>query len=220
MARRRVVYIGGPIGRILAWRYINACLLLLIGALSIGIVIQALNRAGNWPPALMRAHPTVAITGPGTTQQIESYVLGAVLRPGVYSLHSGARVRELVEAAGGLLDNADITRVDLAALLADGQSIYVPRLGEQIPLQLGGKLNLNVATAIELHNALGITTSIARKIIAFRAAHGSFTSVSQLLLVPVSQTTYDRIKNQTTQNDLVLHLAIDSLTRELAPVRA
>ena len=220
MARRRVVYIGGPIGRILAWRYINACLLLLIGALSIGIVIQALNRAGNWPPALMRAHPTVAITGPGTTQQIESYVLGAVLRPGVYSLHSGARVRELVEAAGGLLDNADITRVDLGALLADGQSIYVPRLGEQIPLQLGGKLNLNVATAIELHNALGITTSIARKIIAFRAAHGSFTSVSQLLLVPVSQTTYDRIKNQTTQNDLVLHLAIDSLTRELAPVRA
>jgi len=198
MARRRVVYIGGPIGRILAWRYINACLLLLIGALSIGIVIQALNRAGNWPPALMRAHPTVAITGPGTTQQIESYVLGAVLRPGVYSLHSGARVRELVEAAGGLLDNADITRVDLAALLADGQSIYVPRLGEQIPLQLGGKLNLNVATAIELHNALGITTSIARKIIAFRAEHGSFTSISQLLLVPVSQTTYDRIKDLVT----------------------
>ena len=220
MARRRVVYIGGPIGRILAWRYINACLLLLIGALSIGIVIQALNRAGNWPPALMRAHPTVAITGPGTTQQIESYVLGAVLRPSVYRLHSGARVRELVEAAGGLLDNADITRVDLAALLADGQSIYVPRLGEQIPLQLGGKLNLNVATAIELHNALGITTSIARKIIAFRAAHGSFTSVSQLLLVPVSQTTYDRIKNQTTQNDLILHLAIDSLMPTLACVGA
>ena len=198
MARRRVVYIGGPIGRILAWRYMRACLLLLICALSIGIVIEALNRAGNWPPAFMRAHPTVAITGPGTTQQIEGYVLGAVLRPGVYTLHSGARVRELVEAAGGLLDNADITRVDLAALLADGQAIYVPRLGEQIPLQLGGKLNLNVATEADLHNALGITTSIARKIIAYRAAHGSFTSVSQVLLVPVSQATYDRIKNLVT----------------------
>ncbi|HEU4782726.1 MAG TPA: ComEA family DNA-binding protein [Ktedonobacterales bacterium] len=198
MARRRVVYISGPIGRILAWRYINACLLLLICALSIGIVIQALNRAGNWPPAFMRAHPTVAITGPGVTQQIEGYVLGAVLRPGVYTLHSGARVRELVEAAGGLLDNADITRVDLAALLADGQAIYVPRLGEQVPLQLGGKLNLNVATETDLHNALGITTSIARKIIAYRAAHGSFTSVSQLLLVPVSKATYDRIKDLVT----------------------
>ncbi|HEY7339864.1 MAG TPA: ComEA family DNA-binding protein [Ktedonobacterales bacterium] len=198
MARRRVVYIGGPIGRMLAWRYANACLLLLISALSIGIVIQVLNRTGNWPPAFMRAHPTVAITGPGTTEQIEGYVLGAVLRPGVYTLHSGARVRELVEAAGGLLDNADITRVDLAALLADGQAIYVPRLGEQIPLQLGGKLNLNVATETDLHNALGITTSIARKIIAYRAAHGSFTSVSQLLLVPVSQVTYDRIKDLVT----------------------
>lgn len=198
MARRRVVYIGGPIGRILAWRYMRACLLLLICALSIGIVIEALNFAGNWPPAFTRAHPTVAITGPGTTQQIEGYVLGAVLRPGVYSLHSGARVRELVEAAGGLLDNADITRVDLAALLADGQAIYIPRLGEQIPLQLGGKLNLNVATETDLHNALGITTSIARKIIAYRTAHGSFTSVSQLLLVPVSQATYDRIKDLVT----------------------
>jgi competence protein ComEA len=198
MARRRVVYIGGPIGRILAWRYMRTCLLLLICALSIGIVIEALNRAGNWPPAFMRANPTVAITGPGTTQQIEGFVLGVVLRPGVYRLHSGARVRELVEAAGGLLDNADITRVDLAALLANGQAIYVPRLGEQIPLQLGGKLNLNVASAADLHNALGVTSSIARKIIAYRAAHGSFTSVSQLLLVPVSQATYDRIEDLVT----------------------
>jgi len=47
MARRRVVYIGGPIGRILAWRFMRVRLLLLICALSIGIVIQALNRAGN-----------------------------------------------------------------------------------------------------------------------------------------------------------------------------
>jgi competence protein ComEA len=125
-------------------------------------------------------------------------VLGAVLRPGVYSLHRGARVRELVEAAGGLLDTADITRVDLAGLLADGQSVYIPRLGEQVPLQLGGKLNLNVASVLDLHNALGITSSVARKIVAYRAAHGAFTAISQLLLVPVSQATYDRIKDLVT----------------------
>jgi competence protein ComEA len=107
-------------------------------------------------------------------------------------------VRELVEAAGGLLDNADITRVDLAGLLADGQSVYVPRLGEQVPLELGGKLNLNVADATDLHNALGVTTSVARKIVAYRASHGPFTAVSQLLLVPVSQATYDRIKDLVT----------------------
>ncbi len=198
MARRRVVYVGGPLGKVLAWRYMRACLIVLICGLSLALVVEFLDRAGIWPPPFLRPHPTIAITGPGTTQQIEGYVLGAVLRPGVYTLHSGARVRELVEAAGGLLDNADITQVDLAALLADGQAVYIPRLGEQIPLRLGGKLNLNAASETDLHNALGITASIARKIVAYRAAHGTFTSVSQLLLVPVSKATYDRIKNQAT----------------------
>ncbi|HEU5347024.1 MAG TPA: ComEA family DNA-binding protein [Ktedonobacterales bacterium] len=198
MARHRVVYIGGPLGKILAWRYTAACLLLLSCLLTIGNGYRVLQLTGNWPLAFMRPHPTVAITGPGISQQVEGYVLGAVLRPGVYSLHRGARVRELVEAAGGLLDTADITRVDLAGLLADGQAVYIPRLGEQVPPQLGGKLDLNTASVTDLHNALGITTSIARKIVAYRAAHGPFTAVSQLLLVPVSKATYDRIKDLVT----------------------
>lgn len=198
MAKPRVVYVRGPLGKLLAWRYFTVCSLLLTCALMSAFAYALLQRTGNWPPAFARAHPTVAITGPGVSQEVEGYVLGAVLRPGVYSLHSGARVRELVEAAGGLLDNADITRVDLAGLLADGQAVYVPRLGEQIPLQLGGKLNLNVASEADLHNALGITASIARKIVAYRAAHGPFTAVSQLLLVPISQATYDRIKDLVT----------------------
>ena len=198
MAKPRVVYVRGPLGRLLAWRYYTVCSLLLACVLTGALAYELLDRTGNWPLAFSRAHPTVAITGPGVSQQVEGYVLGAVLRPGVYSLHSGARVRELVEAAGGLLDNADSTRVDLAGLLADGQSVYVPRLGEQIPLELGGKLNLNVANETDLHNALGVTTSVARKVVAYRAAHGPFTAVSQLLLVPVSQATYDRIKDLIT----------------------
>jgi DNA uptake protein ComE-like DNA-binding protein len=198
MAQRRVIYIRGPLGRLLAWRHMTVCLLLMTCLLTTGIGYELLQQSGNWPPGFLRPHPTVAITGPGINQQIEGYVLGAVLRPGVYSLDRGARVRDLVLDAGGLLDNADITRVDLAALLADGQAVYVRRLGEQVPLQLGGKLNLNVASETDLHNALGITTSIARKIVAYRAAHGLFTAVSQLLLVPVSKATYDRIKDLVT----------------------
>lgn len=195
---RRGISIGESVGKALAWRHFAVCSLLVSCALTIGIGYLLLARTGNWPPAFMRPHPTVAITGPGVNQQIEGYVLGAVLRPGVYSLQRGARVRELVVAAGGLLDTADITRVDLAGLLADGQAVYIPRLGEQVPLQLGGKLNLNAASETDLHNALGVTTSIARKIVAYRAAHGPFTSVSQLLLVPVSKATYDRVKDLVT----------------------
>jgi len=87
-------------------------------------------------------------------------------------LHEGARVRELVVAAGGLLDNADITRVDLAAVLVDGQSIYAPRLGEQVPAELCGRVNLNAASAADLHNAVGVTTSIANRIVAYRVTTG------------------------------------------------
>jgi DNA uptake protein ComE-like DNA-binding protein len=58
-------------------------------------------------------------------------------------------------------------------------------------------VNLNIASVTDLHNALGISTTVARKIVTYRSAHGTFTAVSQLLLVPVSKATYDRI------NDLV-----------------
>jgi competence protein ComEA len=198
MGQRRLVSVSGSLGKVLAWRYPTACSLLLTFALTTGIAVMLLERSDNWPPTFARAHSTIAITGPGIKQTIEGYVLGAVLQPGVYTMQRGARVKDLVLAAGGLLDNADITRVEMAGLLADGQSVYVPRLGERVPLQLGGKVNLNVASVTDLHNALGVSTTVARKIVNYRSAHGTFTAVSQLLLVPVSKATYDRIKDLVT----------------------
>jgi SLBB domain-containing protein len=107
-------------------RHLTACSLLLTFMLTAGIAVMLLERSDNWPPAFARAHPTIANIGPGINQTIEGYVLGAVLRPGVYTMQRGARVKDLVLAVGGLLDNADITRVEMAGLLADGQSVYVP----------------------------------------------------------------------------------------------
>ena len=96
MAKSRGVYVGNALGKVLMWRYFAVCSLLLSLVLSLGIAQMLLARTGNWPPVFLRPHPTVAITGPGINQQIEGYMLGAVLRPGVYRLHGGARVRELV----------------------------------------------------------------------------------------------------------------------------
>lgn len=69
----------------------TTCLLLVIGLLGLGIAYQTINRTGNWPPGFLRAHPTVAITGPGVNQQIEGYVLGAVLRPGMPTFQLGGQ---------------------------------------------------------------------------------------------------------------------------------
>jgi competence protein ComEA len=149
--------------------------------------------------ALAQAQPArsaISVTGPGVsmTASVTAYILGDVAAPGVYTLAEGARVQALVVAAGGALGDADMTRVDLAARVADGQEIYVPQVGETIPLTLGGKVDINIASANDLHHALGLQLAIATRIVAYRVAHGPFTAVSQLLLVPISRATYDKIK--------------------------
>lgn len=170
---------------------------LTLGLLAL-VVIRLPPVAGSWL-AGQAGGSTLTITGPGVASaSIAGYALGAVANPGVYTLPAAARVQDLLAAAGGALAEADLTSIDLAAHLADGQEVYVPRVGETPPLTLGGKVDLNVATAQDLHNALGISLAIARRIIAYRAAHGSFTAISQLLLVPISRSEYDRIKDLVT----------------------
>lgn len=104
-------------------------------------------------------------------------------------------MRDLIAAAGGAHSTADTNRIDANALLDDGQSAYVPALDEVPPPQRAGKLDLNAANPDQLHRALGITVTVGRQIVAYRTQHGNFTAVSQLLLVPVTRVTYDRIKD-------------------------
>jgi hypothetical protein len=97
--------VAGLLGRVLWSRYYVPLSVALAIVLLAGTGANLLMRSGAWQPAFLQPHPTIAITGPGiatTPQPLEAYVLGAVLRPGVYALHDGARGRELVVAAGGL----------------------------------------------------------------------------------------------------------------------
>lgn len=172
--------------------------LVLLLALVIGVGVTV---ASSLHLSLVPSTPSaVSVTGPDVNPpaSITAYILGAVTKPGVYMLASGARVEALVTAAGGALPVADLTRVDLAARVNDGQEVYVPRVGEKVPVTIGGKVNINVASADDLHNALGISRTIAQRIVTYRATHGPFSAVSQLLLVPISQSTYDKIKGLVT----------------------
>lgn len=198
---RRPVAVG-PLGALLASRAFVPVSLALALVLLAGTGLQVVSRLGWTPSSLWHAPAhSVLITGPGVGQSsdmIAADILGAVQTPGVYTLAAGARVSDLVQAAGGLTPDADLTRVDLAAHVADGQEIYVPRVGEVVPADLNGLVNINVASAQELHDALGISLEIAQRIVAYRTAHGPFTAVSQRLLVPISRSTYDRIKDLVT----------------------
>ncbi len=132
---------------------------------------------------------------------IQAYIVGAVVHPGVYPLNSGDRVDTLLQKAGGALPDADLVRVNLAAHVTDGEEVYVPRVGEALPGGLDGggpgKVNINTASAEDMHTLLGISLTTATKIVAYRQAHGNYTAITQLLNV-MSRSTYDKIKDHIT----------------------
>ena len=121
-------------------------------------------------------------------------VAGKVRHPGVYRLPAGSRVDDALRAAGGALPGVDLTMLNLAAPLADGQQIAVgvagasaaaPAAGAASPTggdQAGGGalVNINTADQQQLESLPGIGPVLAQHILDWRAAHGSFGSVEQL----------------------------------------
>ena len=125
---------------------------------------------------------------------------GAVVRPGVYRLKDGARVSQAIDAAGGLTAEADVTGLNRASKVADGQKIYVPKAGEQQTVSadggadggavlasgandVAGLVNINTASAAELQTLSGIGPSMAQSIIDERTKNGAFASVDDLMRV-------------------------------------
>lgn len=125
---------------------------------------------------------------------------GAVVRPGVYRLKDGARVSQAIDAAGGLMAEADVTGLNRASKITDGQKIYVPTVGEQqAAAAVGGAessaattpgagsssglVNINTASAAELQTLSGIGPSMAQSIIDDRSKNGPFASVDDLMRV-------------------------------------
>jgi competence protein ComEA len=134
----------------------------------VGIIVQLLALVGAFPGS-RAAQKRVVITGPGSTgngDQIQSYVLGAVVSPRIYALPRGARAHDLVAAAGGATADVDLARVSLAGALADGETVYIPRMGESMRLTLGGNLHINTASERDFRYALGISADVAQRIVA------------------------------------------------------
>jgi competence protein ComEA len=143
------------------------------------------------------AAATTATTGPAV---VVVHVTGAVMQPGVVELPAGARVDDAITAAGGLARSADPSRLNLAALLADGERVYVLAVGEVMapvvagpdgggPAGSGGAgtaspespVDLNTADEAGLDALPGVGPATAAAIVEHRNRIGGFTSVDQLL---------------------------------------
>jgi competence protein ComEA len=120
-------------------------------------------------------------------------VVGAVRRPGLYRLRDGARVADAVARAGGTTGKAQIELLNLAARVADGEQVVVPRRGAggSAPVAAAsggavpsGPVHLNSATIDELDALPGVGPVTAQKIVDYRQQHGGFRSVDELDAVP------------------------------------
>jgi len=111
-----------------------------------------------------------------------------VRRPGLYRLAPGTRIADAVAIAGGATRRADVTLVNLAAPLADGEQVLVPVHGEAAAAgatpSSTAPLDLNTASAEQLDALPGVGPATAQKIIDYRQAHGPFRSAEELEAVP------------------------------------
>jgi competence protein ComEA len=131
-----------------------------------------------------------AAGGADAAPRLIVYVVGAVKHAGLVRLTEGARVADALERAGGPSRRADLTLVNLAAPVADGQQIVVPT--RAAPGASGGataagspaKVSLASATIEQLDALPGIGPSTAQKIVDYRQAHGAFHSLEELDAVP------------------------------------
>ncbi|MEW6059483.1 MAG: ComEA family DNA-binding protein [Actinomycetota bacterium] len=132
-------------------------------------------------------------------------VAGWVRHPGVYEFHEGDRVIDAIEAAGGARSGAALDSLNLAAPLADGIQVLVPKRAPTGTSASGttsggtGKVNINTASASELEALPGVGEVIAQRIVDYRAANGAFTSVDQLLEVSgIGDATLAEIRDLVT----------------------
>jgi len=120
-------------------------------------------------------------------------IKGEVKKPGVYQMKVGDRVKDAIDAAGGLTAEADSQKVNLAQRVEDQMVIVVPKVGEEaeaIPagatskeVSKEGKVNINTATVEELKTLKGVGEKKAEAIIEYRKKNGSFKTKEDLMKV-------------------------------------
>ncbi len=208
--------------RALAWLRWFGAGRLVVAAVSVAVVVvggiwllrvpappteATLPLASGAPPSSTTSiSPTLSVPvattdTPPAADIVVIHVAGAVLAPGVYELAAPARVADAVAAAGGAAAEGDLDGVNLAAMLADGQRVYVPAAGEVDPAAVAsggdsttaasagsslppGPLDLNAATSAQLELLPGVGPATATAIVDDRQRNGPFASIDDLDRVP------------------------------------
>ena len=162
-----------------------------------GVVVLLLRQSSEGSAEVVLYEPT-----PPVAAEIRVYITGAVRNPGVYVATEGDRLAQLIDAAGGPVEDAALEAVNLAVRVRDEDHWHVPRVGEaaQTAVPASGtpapRLDLNSATSDELEGLPGIGEVRAQSIIRFREANGPFPTVEHLVEVQgIGPATLDAIRD-------------------------
>lgn len=134
------------------------------------------------------------------SSKIYIHVAGEVKNPGVIEIEEGKRIIDIIQKAGGLTEYADISKINLAYEISDGQKIYIPNVNEikngefdgNIIISNGSetlydenkaknqKININTAGESELQTLSGIGEAMARRIVEYREENGKFKNIEDI----------------------------------------
>jgi competence protein ComEA len=175
----------------------------IVGALVVSLAVLLVRRPDA--PRIVLQQPAAAtrpVGSPPVPERLVVHISGEVIAPGVYQLPVGARTEDALKAAGGATESGDIHRLNLAARLADGQQIVVPKRvspmltpAPDAVSPTPGRLNVNIASVAELDRLPGVGPVTAQRIVAYREQHGPFTGIDQLRHANlVNAATFEKIK--------------------------
>jgi competence protein ComEA len=155
--------------------------LLIIGSLLIALSVFIVTRGNSQETSILEIAP-ITIAEP----EIFVDVTGAVNKPGVYALTGKSRVIDAIKAAGDSAPGADLSTINLARVLNDGEQVYVDSTvknsyGKPVSkVTHSGPININRATAKQLDALAGVGPVIAQRIVDYRKVNGSFLSIDDL----------------------------------------
>jgi len=172
-----------------------------------GILIGLLAAAVLWMFASPPRGAAVQLLPAPTATPLTIYITGEVASPGIYKLPKNSRIQDVIDAAGGLTEEANVNGVNLAARVSDGQQVDIPKKAPELTIGsetggtpgaggfLGAPININTAAEAELETLPGIGPTLAQRIVEYRTAFGFFGRIEDLMNVSgLGPATFEQIK--------------------------